>query len=176
MLFRSNLNNNHSLNFFFGANNLASPSSNGYMASIYFDSQNAEKTISYYTLTAGSYGETDSFTSVQFQLPSTSFIYQWMQLEITADSDTFDVDLYTLDLNTIEKSTNLASLNNVTLSLGNVDGTLGVHTKYGDTVILGQYRVDGTLSNTAPVPEPTTVLLFGTGLAGLAAIGRRKRN
>ncbi|WP_448874922.1 PEP-CTERM sorting domain-containing protein [Desulfobulbus propionicus] len=26
-----------------------------------------------------------------------------------------------------------------------------------------------------PVPEPTTLLLFGTGVAGLAAIGRRKR-
>ena len=28
--------------------------------------------------------------------------------------------------------------------------------------------------NTAPVPEPTTLLLFGSGLAGLAAISRRK--
>lgn len=28
----------------------------------------------------------------------------------------------------------------------------------------------------APVPEPTTMLLFATGLAGLAATGRRKRN
>lgn len=26
-----------------------------------------------------------------------------------------------------------------------------------------------------PVPEPTTMLLFGTGIAGLAAVGRRKR-
>jgi hypothetical protein len=29
---------------------------------------------------------------------------------------------------------------------------------------------------TSPVPEPTTIILFGTGLAGLAAVGRRKRS
>ncbi len=32
------------------------------------------------------------------------------------------------------------------------------------------------VSEATPVPEPATMLLFGTGIAGLAAAGRRKRN
>ena len=31
-------------------------------------------------------------------------------------------------------------------------------------------------ATSSPVPEPGTVLLFGTGLAGLAAVGRRRKN
>lgn len=40
------------------------------------------------------------------------------------------------------------------------------------TVITGEVTHTGA---PAPVPEPTTMLLFGAGLAGLAAAGRRKR-
>lgn len=37
------------------------------------------------------------------------------------------------------------------------------------------FRIDTSITLN-PIPEPTTMLLFGTGLAGLAALVRRKRN
>jgi len=38
------------------------------------------------------------------------------------------------------------------------------------------YIDDISVTSSSPVPEPTTMLLFGTGIAGLAAAGRRKRS
>lgn len=37
-------------------------------------------------------------------------------------------------------------------------------------------RITNNGGGTAPVPEPTTMLLFGTGLLGLSAVGRKKYN
>lgn len=36
------------------------------------------------------------------------------------------------------------------------------------------YAIAETTGHTSPVPEPTTMLLFGTGIAGLVAVARRK--
>ncbi|WP_217909541.1 PEP-CTERM sorting domain-containing protein [Desulfosediminicola flagellatus] len=52
---------------------------------------------------------------------------------------------------------------------------------FGDTIYFGDGATQivsgtgGTFGITAPVPEPTTMLLFGAGLAGLAGISRRKK-
>lgn len=46
------------------------------------------------------------------------------------------------------------------------------YTGYGLALRTGQVSQVAAVD---PVPEPTTMLLFGTGIAGLAAVGRRKK-
>ncbi|MDR3089465.1 MAG: PEP-CTERM sorting domain-containing protein [Desulfobulbaceae bacterium] len=63
------------------------------------------------------------------------------------------------------------NLDNIDLAMYGLDGEIGLHW----TMSCGNDVVEGVVSAPPQVPEPATMLLFGTGLAGLAAYRRRRR-
>ncbi len=61
---------------------------------------------------------------------------------------------------------------------GMVDGTIhGRDIINGEDVddIIKVRTIGSTLVSASPVPEPTTIILFGAGIAGLGAVGRRRK-
>jgi len=61
-----------------------------------------------------------------------------------------------------QRISSVAFTTNVAMTITNVDD-------------VAQIRIGGAQQTTNPVPEPVTMVLFGTGLAGIAARARRRR-
>lgn len=73
---------------------------------------------------------------------------------------------------TIDKSWPVSpTLDTFNITAGKYDFVLTYQSWNGTPEVLQSYGITPD-----PVPEPATMLLFGTGIAGLAAVGRRKRS
>jgi len=116
-------------------------------------------------------------------LPSTAGLYAvtgWNTGIAFTGSSPFAMATGTLTANLIENTLGTSSdsyyrivaFNLTSLNL-NLNTPLDIIAHW--TMSCGNDAIDGSF-RTAPVPEPATMLLFGTGLMGLAGIARRRRN
>jgi hypothetical protein len=82
--------------------------------------------------------------------------------------------IYTLTAGQVEPASDSSGSTNI-LFLDLYTNSWQIHGKYDSTVDSGAFNVAGPTFSAAVVPEPATVLLFGAGLSGLAALRLRRK-
>ncbi len=144
-----------------------------------FDYENNNKTEDFYIfsddkiISVSSDGNTwDTFFNIE--LIGTSFTVGNKKTVTGYDStfNTYTVENYLVDTNGIQTGGSdkyfVASGKGIVLEVD----SWGIN---NDVAPYIQKRIDWNPPSTSPVPEPATMLLFGTGIAGLAGVARRKK-
>lgn len=93
------------------------------------------------------------------------------------DPDNTNIPNGDIGINWDNGTVNMGSAVNLifSLTIGDVTADTNFNGPEQDGSLMMAFRLTPTTDSNAPIPEPTTMLLFGTGIAGLAAVGRRKK-
>lgn len=160
----------HTLAIPFGMQPSTNPNSDGEFSGYYtsIEYNGFWNGVHNFEFTAGTSGNASPAIEIPFTV--VNGVTSWREIEITTSATGFFSTLYFYNNGRGDK---IAEISYNFSSPINPSGLVGVYGSGNwDIIRMGRFEV---LGDVAPVPEPTTMLLFGTGLAGLAAVGRKRR-